>query len=436
MPQLSQTFSKVQGGYLKFKKNTLPIRAPITAEGNRLLAYIMMVTFFLLPMYVFRPGGPQLVDIPLLLLTIIAFSRRHELDDHIKKLIISFIPFVTWVFIVNSGYYVVYHYLWELLSTGAIILGLIQLYILSIVFNNLLTKNKINYIYLALILSIIGCFIIKGKPVEVNEYSRNALSFFNPNQLAYFSIILLCYEVLLFNFRKIIGYNSIIYTIFDVIIILFAHYFVLLGMSRAGIFAALALDICLLKNMVKNNYFFPAMLAILGAATFLLVIHPTFIQERMEVRDLSHFSASGVMNNDGLKSRFLEPFQHVHGVQFLIGVGPGAIFRENYGHRGPINPAKMRSNIEVHNMFGDITKSYGFIGIILFGYWFIKIIIESRKINDGLWIMAALFMYNFAHNGIRFRSFYIFMAFLIVNISLQQQLSAKSPQKQINSKAK
>ena len=107
MSQLNQTFSKLQGGYLKFKKNTLPIAAPITAEGNRLLAYIMMATFFLLPMYVFRPGGPQLVDIPLLLLTIVAFPRGHELDNQIKKLIVSFIPFVIWVFIVNSGYYIV-----------------------------------------------------------------------------------------------------------------------------------------------------------------------------------------------------------------------------------------------------------------------------------------------------------------------------------------
>ena len=209
-----------------------------------------------------------------------------------------------------------------------------------------------------------------------------------------------------------------LYTLFDIILILFSHFFTLIAFSRAGVVCILLLDICLLMNLKNIKIVFPILLFVSLCVAAALILNPGFIERRLAVRDHAQFTPDGMVHQDGVIDRVVMPLKYLHGLKFLYGIGPAGADREQLS-KGALS--KHRRTIEVHNMFGDVLRSYGLIGLLLFGYWYLRLFWNSRRIKYGFWVMAVIFAFNNAHQGIRFRFFWIFMAFLIVLINLKNE---------------
>lgn len=393
----------------------LPRRVPAEGLGIHFLGILLILSFFLLPMYIFPSGQLQLVDLPLFLTIIVIFFLKGKIEKEITSQIMSLFPFVIWTFLVNGTYYIMYSkYFWYIMSSGAILYGFLLMYAFTFLFKRLVDGNRIIYINVALAFSILGCFLLRG----YDEEGRAALSFNNANQLAYFAIILCSYAILLMQYEIMVDIKKFNNDLFNMIFLLFSHFFVLISLSRAGIFAFAALDACLVKNTRRVRILLPAALAFLIAISYVFYFHPDYIQERLAVREKRQWTMDSlIFGRDGVIGRVLAPLEKVSGLEILFGHGavPQRLEERTspLGHRQRV--------MEVHNSFGDVLKSYGIVGLLLFCYWVVKIVWSSKNFTNGLWVMAALFVFHFGHLGIRFRSFWIFMAFFLVMATIREK---------------
>jgi hypothetical protein len=376
------------------------------AQRQAFLGFIFILVLALLPIYAFSSGGFQIVDVPLVLIILLVLLSNYEKDIYLT-LVYYLIPFTVWATLVNATYFIFNNDLWFLKATIVVVYSPILLYVFTRIFINILNNGNIIIIYSGLILSVILSFIVKGPP---SEEERSILSFNDPNQLGYFAAILLSYVILLIKYKEFIKYKKLLYYAFDAIIIIVAHYFLLLALSRSAIAAFIVLDLCLLKNMLNLKIIFP--LIIFGGAAIIAfsILNPKFIEERMHARDSSHYSKEEIER--GLESRVLDPIWRMEGIEFLFGKGQGGLLKK----RGSVSVVQGKPKGyggESHNMFGEVFRAYGIIGLTLFLVWLIKAIWRSRHFHDGLWIWAGLMLYNFGNYGIRFRAFWILLAFLL-----------------------
>jgi O-antigen ligase len=378
---------------------------------------ILILTFLLLPMYIFSSGSPQPVDILIFINLLWVLIYRYKINKDINKDIFTFSYIVIWSFIVNIMYYVIYQDLWNILSSLALLNGLLIIYTFSVIFYQFIKDKKITFLYILLFVSILGCFLVKGYTAEFRgDAVRPALSFNNPNQLAYFAIILLGYIILIENLPEDYKKNKF-HILFNIIIIIIAHYLLLLSLSRAGIVAAILLDVCILKNIFSKKGFSIFTLILLFFLIIIAWLSTDFILERYSKR-AGQFEIKE--SKFDMLTRALKPIKAMNGLELLFGKGTGMkASQSDQDSKSPI--AHRTAPMEVHNSFGDIFRSYGMIGLLLFSYWFFRLVWKSRRLPNGIMIMMALTLFNFAHMGLRFRSFYIFIAFLNISIYFSHQ---------------
>ena len=381
-------------------------------QGNFVLGFLLILNFFLLPIYIFESGGFQLVDITLFI-TIIVVLLWKNLPVIDKKLIYSLLPFTIWVFLIDFIYYLIYKNTTEILSFIAIVYGLVQLYVFSLIFNKILHKHGLKFIYIALIFSILGCFLTKG----YSEEGRGSLSFNNPNQLAYFAIILLAYVIMLNQYRTDKNIESKYFILIDMLIILIANFMTIIALSRVGVVVTVMLDICLLSNVKNFKYFIVTTMGLAVITLLFLLTQHELIEQKLSTRGKENFTAHSMTHDDSFEARLIKPLQHLKGLSFLYGIGPGGAGR---ALKQPGIIVMKYSTMEVHSSFGDVLRSYGLIGLFLFSYWYFRFVWQSRLIKNGWWVMAAIFAFNNVHNGIRFRSFWIFMGLMVVMISFAE----------------
>jgi hypothetical protein len=149
-------------------------------------------------------------------------------------------------------------------------------------------------------------------------------------------------------------------------------------------------------------------------AGFVFFLRPTFIQERMATRQ-EHFDRKNMAEN--LKMRLFLPFATFNGTDIFFGRGTG--WRKDDSN---IPGIKSREIImEVHNMFGEVLRAFGLIGLSLFLFWLIKFMLCVRGVKDSFWVLAGIFTFNVSINGIRWRAFWIFLAFLLAMAALYKK---------------
>ena len=402
--------------------NLVAVKSSVPEQGNRLLGIYLILIFFLLPMYVLPSGGFQLVDGPLVFFIILVFIGTKHKDSYLDKSLLPLVIFILWVILIAGSYYLTYQFTEYLKRAAAIVYGFVLFYTFTLFFGRILRANNLNYLYIALLFSIVGCFALKGHE-DFGE--RSVLSFNNPNQLGLFVIILYSYIILLLRYKINNNINRIYYYIIDLILILAVHVLGALAVSRAGITAMLILDICLLKNITNKRIFVPVVAVLVIATGYLVVINPSFIEQRLEARQAGRFSKRGIETD--MASR-LAGLTHMTGWEMLIGRGLGGPRIDRGG--GKLFADRGATN-EMHNMFGWVLESYGLVGLAFYSFWIWKFIWRSRVVKDATWIWAALLVYSISGVVIRFRSFWILLGLLAAMVtianskenSLQQQTS-------------
>jgi hypothetical protein len=372
------------------------------------LIALMILSIALLPVYKFPSGGFQLCDIPIFLIFLITVCKRNEANPFLANQLRLVFPYILWVILVNGVYSMFKgNYISYIVNSGTIVYGILTMYVFALNMPKMFFNLK--YVYLALFLSIILTFTVKGHSEEGVRY---LLSFNNPNQLGYFSVLLLANVAVLISWKKRNHLDKTWYSIGDLGLFLIAHYFAIISVSRAAIFAVVIIDLWLIKYLVKNN------LPLLLLATMLVLsfaltmgVKSSFVQDKISGRGKSfNLGESFTENQQRLGSQLV----FTNPLEFLVGAGKG---RGDPAGQKNLLSSRNYPYLEVHNLFGDILRSYGLIGLALFSVWMFKLIWDSRILSGAFWIWAAVLMYNMSHNGIRFRSFWILLAMLITIIN-------------------
>jgi hypothetical protein len=377
------------------------------------LGGLLTLLLALLPIYLFPSGGFQIVDIPILFifLATIVYSLTGK-DYYILKNIYYFLPFMFWSILINSIYFFIYGNKAFIFHNIPMIYAFFLMLFLYFTFIKLINENGIIYIYTGLFLSILLCLTAKGFSYKTE---RMVLSFNDPNQLGYFAIFILSYTIILMSYRKKYLLYNIWYSSIDIFLIIVAHFFLFLSISRSTIFAFLFLDACLLKNLKRN---FQIVISLLLIAGFLLFLRPTFIEERLRLRP-GHFQKETAVEQ--LMERIFAPFKNVSGEELFFGKGIG---RRNFKSDIPgIKEPQVR--IEVHNIIGWIIHAFGLIGLSLFIFWGVNLLLCFRVIKDSFWVMAAIFTFNMGINGLRWRILWIFLAFMLAMASFERKNQEK-----------
>jgi hypothetical protein len=303
------------------------------------------------------------------------------------------------------------------------------------VFTALLRKSSLIFVYLGVFASILACLLAKGG----EETGRLALSFNDPNQLGYFGAVLQGLILILRGYRRSSRISSLCYDLADALVVLFAHVFLALSFSRSAIGAFLVLDLCLFKNMVKDpKGSMGFWVLLLLAPLYFTVIDTEFLKRRLEVRP-HHFESEAFFED--LKTRITKPLAAMKGLQVVTGTGAGAGVQAEEEAVGTIaaeteevptflvnllesyGPVawQLAPAIEAHNIFADIFRAYGLVGLVLFVPWLFKLVWDTRKVPDALWVWMGLMTYNMGNNGIRFRSLWILIALIVTVEALRRK---------------
>jgi hypothetical protein len=397
---------------ISIKPFTATVESSSSGRVSILVGLLLVATLGLLPAYLLPSGGYQVVDFPLFLLiviTIFANLGKSQLFGQVYYLL----PFLFWATFIDTGYAVIYsdkEFL--LLGLVPLIYGALIIVALSMIFGRIITSRKIIYIYLGLVLSIIVTLTTRGVPIPG---MRALLSFNDPNQLGYFAVILLCYAIILINYKNNFNHNNFGYFIVDAILIVFAHYFMALSVSRSAMAGIFVLDVCLLKNIRNIKIFATVLLFMIISIVILTFWKPNFIKERLAVRDPGVYSEGAISGS--FEERAMSPLNLLHGIQFIIGRGQGSVasFRN-------LSASGIFANIEgyggeSHNAIIEIFCSYGCIGLALFLFWLLPAIWSSRILKDGPWIWGGLLAFNMGNYGLRWRAMWIVLAFLLAMVS-------------------
>jgi len=376
---------------------------------------LIVLSIGFIPINIFPSGGFQLVDIIIILLIIILIFSQVKINNKVISHIKLIIPFIIWASIVNLSYYIIVKEI-RLLE---IFLNMIYIFLLLMVYTKICIEifNKKNYylMYISIILSIICVFSFKG--YYEWEGVRSSLSFNNPNQLGLFALTILAITIFLMQYKKEYNIQNKIYAILDAIFIVIAHYLAFLAISRAALAAFIILDLCLLKNMLSKELFVPLSLSLLMGGMLLVIINPTFIIDRIEERGSDRFTTDAV--KDRIKISIQNPLKDLKNWKIIYGTGQipaGKIWSDK-----KIIYSGTKNYQEVHNMFGNVLWGYGIIGLILYGAWIIKTILEVKLITNTLHVWGALILYSMSGVLFRSRMFWLIIGIMMAmwNIKLE-----------------
>lgn len=251
-----------------------------------------------------------------------------------------------------------------------------------------LDSKSINLISFVIIITVsLQCvFAILG--IGNSDSLRATIFFNNPNQLGYFSLLMLSlFTILPSSFRK-----NIFLTI---LVISTCGYLVLYSGSRAALVGVLLLASMIFylegfKLKIKS-----VVLILILFISIPLLLKSDFIKSKVDSISTRNerFEESNVSE---VQIRGYDRFM-LHPHYLFYGAGEGLNERFNSYH-----------SLEMHSGIGNILFSYGILGFVLF-VGFIKNVINKDMFFYGLLLMPII-TYNVTHQGFRDSLFWVVLA--------------------------
>jgi hypothetical protein len=216
-----------------------------------------------------------------------------------------------------------------------------------------------------------------------NRASRATIFFNNPNQLGYWS--LLSMSILALAVTKLKLPMWLVVAAF-----VCAPLITFLSLSKAAIAGIVCLFILI---GLRKPIIVIAALVVMG--TFVSTPTGQNYIEGVQRR----FASIGQQDDDSLEGRFYDRI--IDNPQYWVfGAGEGA-----YDRFTTIED-KLK---EIHSSFGAVFFSYGFVGFVLF---FAALAMMFGKSVTAWAYAVPVAMYSITHNGLRFTSFWLFLAFV------------------------
>lgn len=360
----------------------------------KIALYLYLFGVFLTPFYFFNSGGIQLSDF--FFITSLLSLLKNKNNFHFLKAVnmpgfYYLKVFVFWTLIVNLVYFVIWGDTFTLMSAFYYIYNF-SLMVLSVTLCLYDRKTFLVRLYFITFLSITTIFVISYLNLDYlfsNKYFyRRSVTFNNPNQLGYWSLVVLSIITVI---HKIIIKNGINIKYINIILfssVLMSFYLSMISLSKAASISIVILIILFSFNKLK--IILPMILLFFTVFYFVGMKEGNFIDKYFKRLD-----SIGESNDDGLEGRNYDRIWKYPDYLFF-GAGEGAIEQ------------RFEKDNEIHSTLGTILFSYGFFGITLF-FLFLFSIYKKMK-YEFIVIVLPIIAYGLTHMGIRFKLFWIVLA--------------------------
>ncbi len=378
----------------RLRRTPLPrVMGKVTTRKVGEFAVIALAFYFFLKMfYFFNEGLAQPADIMLSALALFIASPTlviSFLKDHKSLLLL-----LVWISLVN--------FTWALLTSKLNMAIPVTYYL----FNTIVVittyavrlKNPVlfdKYLIIAMRIAIIAQLIA----VLLDPNFRPLGTFQNPNQLAYWGVVVL-------SIYLVIRRNESFWI--DLPFLLIVTYCVVASLSRAGAAAALIMLAAWFWMILKTPFrrtvgVFAGMLLAFAAIQTGYVTK--FLRQSTTAEDFELRAAGDTTSlaEERNYDRITEFYEYT-----ILGAGEGFYTR--------FEPATVTA-IEIHSSFGTMLFSYGIIGLMLF-CTFLYQVIRALPLSLGMYLLPSL-IYGITHQGLRFSFFWVLVG---VMIALGEQL--------------
>lgn len=371
---------------------------------GKIILFLTVSLFILLPMYIMPSGSLQPADGPILVIMgyILMTHRNEEVWMQSSNVFVLF-ALLFWAVTVNAVHYLTESSLAYISSTFQLFYTIILFVTFTVFFYRaLLDRRAILCIYAGIFLSSTVPLFVRG--ASAGFLVRQSLSFNNPNQLSEFALTLVAILLVLNNFTKKF-YPSLrtgaVCRIATIAVIALGHYYIFLAASRAGLVGLVCLDTILIwrrKKLLMAGILTAAVLIPAGSFLYKDRLTETSLYKRLADADL--YSALA----DRTEGRF-----SLEDLSLVFGSGKA--------HNAAYQSKKQRALKEVHNTLGDVVYSYGLVGSALFLSFIFLYFRACSAVTYNIFVLSAFLPMHISHNLIRFRVVWIFYA-LVYSVSL------------------
>jgi hypothetical protein len=343
-----------------------------------LVGYIL-----LMPFYLFPPGSPQIADFLMLVISAsMLFGVTAELPRKVKTIVAVMMMFVAYSVVVNSVFAMSTQDVSLLKSPLFYFFNLVS-FVCLVKYYQVYKEDFLRVVALTVAVSLCIQMVVMLADLHPGARGvRTTLWFNNPNQLGYWSLLsvsIVALAVTRIRIPTLLLLASLVAGTFLVVLCLSKA-------ATAGMVMLFAL-IALRKPIV----IVVALVAIGGViATPAGGAWVDALQHRLD--------SVGQQDDDTAEGRGYDRI--VEHPQYLIfGSGEGD-YQRWYSTEG--------RDKEIHSSFGSMLFCYGAIGFILFSAGIALILGNSL----ASWLYCVpLMLYGVTHNGLRFTSFWLFIAF-------------------------
>ena len=376
---------------------------------DKLIFLLYSLYFILKPFYFWKSGLPQISDFILVLLMIVYFTSNKFSISFNKRSVVFLkngLLFVTWIIFVNGAWALklqtsdsfilpTVYYMYNFLVTS-IIVSLYSQY-----------KEKIIEItYKSVLLSV----IIQTVIYFVNggfSAGRMTMKFNNPNQLGYYSLLMIAF-LMFTSYHLKVSLKWFTIGIISSIILNFA------SLSKAAILSSSGLIFLYFFSKNENEHFKRRLILILIFALLLIVViynTTTIIQNNNLINSVQRrIKSIGQDSDDNLEARgYYRIYEYPE--YWLFGAGEGEYSRFRY------------QQIEFHSTLGNIQVSYGLVGTLLF-INFMRLALKNDRYRSW-YILLMIIIYGLTHNGIRNSLFWILLA-LMASVQREPNIKIKN----------
>lgn len=352
---------------------------------------IAIWAFYLLlsPFYVFLSGLPQPADIVLILgiipAAIVAFVKR---SMRIEPVFLAGFSFAILTLAINLIYYAFFFERQFLFASMFYVYNFMAFCFVIFLFQRSpFFMNQITYYAIAATVVIQFCVVLFFDSAGF----RHEGTFNNPNQLAYWSLLMAAMLIVL---KRSTSLNLVDMALFTLL-----AYIQTQSLSKAGLIAFGLLVLFMAFSPVTNKKLKAVFLLLLCVFTITKVTAP--VETRIIIHATENIDAVtqrlsdiGVDRDDSAMGRGYARL--IDYPQYLLtGAGEGAHWRFN-------------ARQELHSGIATILFSYGFIGFILFAT-FLVLIFKRLPLYYGL-ILVTIVLYGLTHQNFRNTGFWIFLA--------------------------
>lgn len=376
------------------------------------LMFILSI-YALAPLYLLPSGSVQVVDIAIVGMIIITainigVSEFRKSFRHVAP----FMPFMIWTIIVNICYTLVSNHIEYMIASVELIYTLAIVVFVSILLKRIIASSRhVNFLLYTLLVSCIAAMVV---PSSTEPFStRVQLSFNNPNQLAYFALLILT-SLMIINDVLIKKYNTTSWNIIMTIVVtMVADIFAFISASRAGLVSCAMVNIFILYIYIKHNAMRTLIVVAITSGMVLIILSNVgrwhFLSR--SINDATdRFTRVKIIDQSNLDNRWFGYLDYKGAYSIIFGDG-GRYRRE---------PEVIREKIidkEVHNAILWNFLAYGIIGGLLFlagaaGFY------RQMKLPDRFIVLLPVVIFNMTLYGLRFRFFWMTMALLCAASSL------------------